>query len=129
MSTIDDYKEVPGTLFEALVTLRRTSSNVPMMGSPIVGAASVFFCLVIALHLVSTSLAAYPLHSIESCLLNEDQKPWSFSKEKIPPLFHLHFGDPAVEILNALNSSDIRRIETLRKCVELEDSSLYEDTK
>ena len=50
---------------------RRTSSNVPVMGSPIVGAVSVFFCLVIVLHLVSTSVAAYPLDSIESCLLND----------------------------------------------------------
>ena len=126
MSTI----EILGTLFKSPAIFSRKASNVPMISRPVVETASVFSCLVIFLILVSTSVTAYPLDGIESCLLNEDQlQQRRSSNKKIPPLFHLHFGDPAVEILNALNSSDIRRIEALRKCVELEDSSLCEDAK
>ena len=126
MSTI----EILGTLFKSFAIFRRKASNVPMICSPVVGTASVFSFLVIFLILIPTSVTAYPLDGIESCLLTEDQlQQRSSSNKKIPPLFHLHFGDPAVEILNAVNSSDIRRIEALRKCVELEDSSLYEDAK
>jgi hypothetical protein len=75
------------------------------------------------------SLAILSVDRIETCLLDLIEKSKPILAKKDPALFHLHFGDPAIEIFNVINKSDIKRIKYLAKCVELEDSSLLEDTR
>lgn len=91
------------------------------------GKASIWLSTLLSIVLFATSVAVLSIDRIESCLLEEIQKYKSVSNVKSPPIFHLHFGDPVVEIFNAINSSDIKRIKSLNKCVKLEDSSLFED--
>ena len=97
------------------------------MGDPSAGRGSKLFSLLLSLLLFSNSIAVLSLDRIESCLLKEGQQSKAIVSQKSSPIFHLHFGDPAVEVFNALNSSDIRRIKSLSKCVKLEDSTLFDD--
>jgi hypothetical protein len=74
------------------------------------------------------SLAVLSVDRIESCMLEAVQKMKDFSSKKSAEMFHLHFGDPAVEIFNVINPADIKRIKILNKCVQIEDASLFKDT-
>ena len=86
------------------------------------------FALILLLFLIADSIAVLSVDRIESCLLKETQNN-NVSNVPEPPMFHLHFGDPAVEVFNSINPTDIRRIKSLRHCVQLEDLSLFTDSK
>lgn len=75
------------------------------------------------------SHASLSLDLIEICLLAETQDAATTTEKNDAKLFHLHFGDPAVEVLNALKSSDILRIKLLSKCIKREELFLFEESK
>lgn len=77
--------------------------------------------------LVKTT-AFFSIDRIESCLMEKVEQEANTPSKRGAAMFHLHFGDPAVEVLNAINSSDIRRIKSLSNCVKVEDTFLFEST-
>ena len=73
--------------------------------------------------------AEVSIERIEICLSAYTKKDSTNAGKKSTKLFHLHFGDPVVEVLNALTSFDALRIKALSNCVKQEDSFLFEESK
>lgn len=73
--------------------------------------------------------AEVPTERIEICLSAYTKEDSTNAGKKSTNLFHLHFGDPVVEVLNALTSFDALRIKALSNCVKQEDPFLFEESK
>ena len=73
--------------------------------------------------------AEVSIERIEICLSAYTKEDSTNAGKKSTKLFHLHFGDPVVEVLNALTSFDALRIKALSNCVKQEDSFLFEESK
>ena len=73
--------------------------------------------------------AEVSIERIKFCLLADAKEDKATAGKENAKLFHLHFGDPVVEVLNALTSLDALRIKALSNCVKQEDLFLFEESK
>lgn len=75
------------------------------------------------LKLVHVATSDMSIDRVNDCYhQRSNAKNW---KKKKDDTFHMHYGDPAVELFNIFSDDDVKRLQLLSVCITEEDSSYF----